>query len=33
MEKTCHKFDIRDAKQELIEPHLTRQPGQHGDIA
>ncbi len=28
-----HRFNISDAKQKLIEAHLTEQSRQHGDIA
>ena len=33
MEKTYNRFDISDAGWELIEPHITGLPGQHGGIA
>ena len=32
-EKTYHRFDISDAEWELLEAHMTGQPGQHGGIA
>ena len=31
--KTYHRFEISDAEWELLEPHLTGKPGQHGGIA
>ena len=31
--KMYHRFEISDAEWELLEPHMTGQPGQHGGIA
>ena len=31
--KTYSRFELSDAEWELLEPHMTGQPGQHGGIA